>query len=426
MKGKLPVILAIVLAVMLPMVAPAAGEQVAEREVDQARRVAQDWVNRIAVTDPEVSGWQGAHVTSPQPYHNPGGEVIAYMFAVEKNGKAIGHVLIGSSAYGYPIFAAGKGPSPSIPPRGEVTSMLRKEHGLQIPEGGIGEGTLVLLDILQGFYATWELEGNIVAVNLITGDSFVLPGWHKLRPLISSPSEYKAARRTTSRLLAESLISSGGGARVHNPHKMEGWPIWWCGPSSGVSIGMWQRRADGDVGLHRCAVTMYNQLKVHMGTTAGGITWPWNYGPGFVSYAATNAPPLKHPEHFTWTYRDTYWEIASDIDHGWPLGLLAQVSLPGYPKKKWHWVAIKGYFWSGTSLSITVTDSAYMLCSRCIPNAGCPRCTVCDCPACTRCQCQNICPDPAIPFCPRDWRMLDWDALGGSAGTIAIRIQDAD
>jgi hypothetical protein len=76
--------------------------------------------------------------------------------------------------------------------------MLRKEHGLQIPEGGIGEGTLVLLDILQGFFATWELEGNVVAVNLITGDSFVLPRWDEPRPLIPSPSEYKAARRATS------------------------------------------------------------------------------------------------------------------------------------------------------------------------------------------------------------------------------------
>jgi hypothetical protein len=104
------------LALALPMAGAAAGAPVAENEVDQARRIGQAWVEWVAVTDAVFSEWQGAHVTSPQPYHNPEGEVIAYMFAVEKKGKAIGHVLIGSPVYGYPIFAAGKGPRrPSLP-----------------------------------------------------------------------------------------------------------------------------------------------------------------------------------------------------------------------------------------------------------------------------------------------------------------------
>jgi predicted acetyltransferase len=76
------------------MAGAAAGAPVAENEVDQARRIGQAWVEWVAVTDAVFSEWQGAHVTSPQPYHNPEGEVIAYMFAVEKKGKAIGHVLM--------------------------------------------------------------------------------------------------------------------------------------------------------------------------------------------------------------------------------------------------------------------------------------------------------------------------------------------
>ncbi len=95
-----------------------------ESEVDQARRAGQAWVDKIAVIDPEMSEWQGARLTSPLPFHNPKGEVIAYMFAIERNGKTVGRVLVGSSAYGYSILEASKGPPLSIPARGEVSSIL--------------------------------------------------------------------------------------------------------------------------------------------------------------------------------------------------------------------------------------------------------------------------------------------------------------
>lgn len=281
--GALLVVMALVL-IAGPLAAIAQGSPIGatigdletippdQREVDQPRRIGQAWVDKIAVTDPEVSHWQGAHLTSPQPYHNPKGEVIAYMFAIEKNEKAVGHVLVGSSAYGYPIFAAGQGPPSSIPTRSEVSSILTKEHGLQVAEEGVGEPTLLLLDLLQGFYAVWGIdEGKIVGTNLITGQSFMLPGLDVLKTTMPSPLEYKAARRATSRLLSERLLfdpvaSSGSGARIRDPHKMEGWPIHWCGPSSGVSIGVWKRDADGDVKLDTCSITMYNLLYHFMRT----------------------------------------------------------------------------------------------------------------------------------------------------------------
>jgi len=84
LKGRLPVILAVTLALVLPMAASAAGGQLPEREVDQARRIGQAWVERIAVTDPELSEWQGAHLTSPQSYYNPKGEIIAYLYVCHR------------------------------------------------------------------------------------------------------------------------------------------------------------------------------------------------------------------------------------------------------------------------------------------------------------------------------------------------------
>jgi hypothetical protein len=80
----------------------------------------------------------------------------------------------------------------------------------------------------------------------------------------------------------------------------------WCGPASGVSIAIWQRNADGDTNLDDPPLEMFKEIRTHMGTTQGGITWPWSYGPGFVNYA------IAHGEHFNWAYRDTFAEIMSD------------------------------------------------------------------------------------------------------------------
>ncbi|MCL0048455.1 hypothetical protein M1N20_03295 [Dehalococcoidia bacterium] len=149
-----------------------------EREIDEARRAGQAWVDSVAFTKPERFEWQGAHLTAPQAFHNPRGEVIAYMFAIENNGKTVGRVLVGSSAYGFPIFEAADRPPFSIPPAGEATTLLRKEHGLQIAQETLGQPKLLLLNILRGFYAVWEVEGRVAGINLATGCS-VAPLWNQ-------------------------------------------------------------------------------------------------------------------------------------------------------------------------------------------------------------------------------------------------------
>ncbi len=70
---------------------------------------------------------------------------------------------------------------------------------------------------------------------------------------------------------------------------------------------------------------------------------------GFEDYAASLAPP----EYFTFEIRrpGTYWQIVSDIDNGWPLGLMGEMTGPPPYEgtKKAHWVAVKEYFWIGGS-----------------------------------------------------------------------------
>ncbi|MCL0059985.1 hypothetical protein M1O20_05855 [Dehalococcoidia bacterium] len=169
-----------------------------EREVDVARRAGQAWVDKIAVIDSELSEWQGARLTAPKPFHNPKGEVIAYMFAIEREGNIIGRVFVGSAAYGYSIFEGSQAPPICIPPRAEVSRILREAHGLQIAEETLGQPKLLLLNILRGFYAVWQVQGQVVGMNLVTGDSFVVPRLQDIRTLISSPEVYMAAKRAVS------------------------------------------------------------------------------------------------------------------------------------------------------------------------------------------------------------------------------------
>jgi hypothetical protein len=357
MKGKLPVILAVMLALTLPMVAAAAGEQVPEMEVDRARTAGQAWVGEIAVMDPEMGEWQGAYLTWALPFHNPKGEVTAYMFAIERNGKTVGRVLVGSAAYGYSILEGTKGSPFSIPPAGEVSSILRKEHGLQIPEVSLGEPVLLLLNILRGFYAVWEVEGKVVGVNLVTDRSFVGPRLENLKSLIPSPLEYMAAKRATSQSLPGIAFQAAnwGSGQIPDADEMKGdWPIpgvrpWYCGPSAATTIALWKRDFDGDVGFPLDTLEIYDGFD-HWNMGEATMCWQWRNA--FIGYAG------HRDEHFTLVWRATYWDIVSDIDNGWPLGLMGEMTGPDQPKEKPHWVAVKEYFWiGGSDYLIIVADT---------------------------------------------------------------------
>ncbi|MCL0082280.1 hypothetical protein M1O14_00920 [Dehalococcoidia bacterium] len=326
-----------------------------ESEVERAQKRAQAWVDEVAVIDPEMSEWQGAHLTSPQAFHNPKGEVIAYMFGIEKNGKTVGRVLVGSSAYGFPILEAGKSPPFPVPSASEVSAILREEHGLQIGEESLGEARLLLLNVLRGFYAVWEVEGRVAGINLITGHSLTAPNVRALPFAMPCPVQYRAAKAATRQSLLGSAywepLWDWGQVLIRDAHLMQAWdelarlphPLrenevirGWCGPMSAVSIGVWKRDADGDGGLdgpepgEEDEANMYAWLEHYVQT----LSFP----PG-------------------WTFSD----IMSDIGNDWPLGLLGWMYVykkPGEPMEKAaHWVAVKGWGWFGLSQYVIVTDS---------------------------------------------------------------------
>jgi hypothetical protein len=324
------------------MVAAAAGAPVAENEVDQARRIGQAWVEKIAVIDPEMAEWQGTYLTWAVPFHNTKGEVIAYMFAVERNGKTVGRVLVGSAAYGYSILEGTKAPPFSIPSPAEVSSILRKEHGLRIPEVRLGEPLLLLTHLLHGFFAVWEFEGQVVGINLMTDYSFVAPRPEALRSFVPSPLEYKAAKRATGQSAPPcdlGLRAAGWGAGWI-PSDNKSCAAWagvyrhfrtlWCGPASATTIALWKREVDGDLGFPACAhpgTQWSSTLEMFDGFHHAMGLWPWtlpgHWASGFISYAQSRN------EHFTLETRlpGTYWQIVSDINAAWPLGLMGEMDI---------------------------------------------------------------------------------------------------
>ncbi|MCL0073222.1 hypothetical protein M1N91_03275, partial [Dehalococcoidia bacterium] len=178
------------------------------------------------------------------------------------------------------ILEASQGPPFSIPPRAEVASILRKEQGLQIAEARIGEPMLLLLNILQGFYAVWEVEGRVAGINLVSHDSFVVSRLEEIRSSMPLSLDYRAAKRATSQLMPLPELglqaADWGQGWIPLPGQMCGWwptpylgqRTFWCGPASATTIGLWQRDADGDGGFPLSALEMFDGFHAAMGGLA--------------------------------------------------------------------------------------------------------------------------------------------------------------
>ena len=134
----------------------------------------------------------------------------------------------------------------------------------------------------------------------------------------------------------------------------------WCGPSSGVSIGDYYKNYyKTKYSSLPIPATMYCQLYSHMDTLFG-LTFPEEYGPGFVDvtkdYTYRNFGCTQ--DYFTQLEMgnvNDFLNIKDFIDKGWPVALycggqfgpeLSGDSHYGgyyFPPPGKHWLAIKGY-----------------------------------------------------------------------------------
>ncbi len=372
MKRKLSIVLAIALTLILSLssVAFAAGDKVTEEEVDVAQDAGQAWLDRIAALTGEPSEWIGAHLTAPQVYYDLKGQPNAYMFAMENDGMVVGHIIVGSSAYGYPVFQAGESAPPSIPTADEVKSSIERDLGLKIAKESIGEPSCLLYLGIDKLYAIYEVEGQTIGVNLISERATLASN---LKSYMPSPEEYKAAKKEAKGSKPLSLRSSGYYWLVMEYYR-EG-ERKWCGPCSGVSIGRYYRTEHEPSydDLPSPDSYMYDWLRFEMGVP----TTPGNYGPAFI---AMTEDCSGHYDNFSYVNNyhledSDYWTVVDDIDSSWPLGL--EIT------DEWHWRAIKGYSYN------TDTDRYEVICTN--------------------------------SATPSDWERIDWLLLGWWDFTCCIK-----
>ena len=327
------------------------------QEAEAAKGAGEAWLQKISLLSDELSAWRGATLGSPQAFYGLDGQINSYLFAIEGQGGVVGHVLVGSAAYGYPIFEAGANPPPQIPTAAEARAALASV-GLAVTQAQVSSPARLLHLGVDQLYALYEINSEGIAINLASQKAFEAA---ELKMGMFIPEGYAESQKqllgSVPATPAMQPTSSGGGASMLPMHHMCSKPqppapdgIGWCGPCSGASIGVYYRDIKAYSKLPDDA-TMYTELKAGMGGM--GPVVGSAYGPGFLYMTDKSG-------YYNFTFyddlslsADDYWSVVSDIDSGWPSGLLNYIN-------DWHWRAIRGYSYDSLSgrYQVVVTDSA--------------------------------------------------------------------
>jgi hypothetical protein len=375
-EKKLLIVLSVILTLtlLLTSVAFAAG---GNKDVALAQEAGQAWLDRTVALSGEPLEWVGAHLTTPQVCYDLKGKPNAYTFAIENNGEVVGYMIVGSSAYGYPMFETADVPAPAIPSADEVKSILASDLGLKVEK--IGNPTRLLYLGFDNLYAVYQAGRQEVAVNLKF--DFAVPA-SNLTAAMPLPEDYKANKEATTETKPEQLESNSSQSLVMpqglvmlvakyltmSPYCGGGW----CGPSSGVSIGQYyktqvDRNGDGikDYRLLPSSSVMYDRLNWFMSLRVGPVLPP-QYGPGFFAMTLeAGYNNFKYATDLIVTGGD-YWNRVADINSGWPIALMSLLfNYPGRPSGG-HWVAIRGYLYyqySGEPIQTWVRCTDSYVCS---------------------------------------------------------------
>ena len=340
MKKILVIVLAVVLvlSLLLASVTFAAG---GKKEVTLAQEAGQAWLDRTVELIGEPPEWIGARLATPQVFYGLDGRPSAYMFAMVNNGEVVGYVIVGSAAYGYPVFEAADVPPPSIPSADEAKSVLQRDLGLKVEK--IGKPTRLLYLGFDNLYAVYQVGAQEAAVNLLF--DFAIRA-SNLKAAMPSPQEYKANEEATEQSRPVPLYGAGGSRRLPLEYYRDlGSGRKWCGPCSGTSIMWYYKWERGHYRLPYPQSEMYDALADAWGKERP--IWPLEYGYGLVYMAANYHDFSFGYSEDWWVEDDDYWNRVNDINSGWPVAIYSnqfyyppdQQPAPFGP----HWVAMRGY-----------------------------------------------------------------------------------
>lgn len=353
MKRKLLIVLSVILTLtlLLTSVAFAAG---GNKEVALAQEAGQAWLDRTVELTGEPVEWAGAHLTTPQVCYDLNGKPNAYMFAMENDGEVVGHIVIGSSGYGYPMLEAADVPPPSIPSADEVKSTMERDLGREVEK--IGNPTRLLYLGFDNLYAVYQADRQEVAVNL-KFDFAILAS--DLKTAMPSPEDYKTNNEAIELSRPEQLQGTGDNALpLASTYKyllMSAYCVsgkCYCGPSSGVSIGRYYREVKGYSNLpancniyNYCYNPMYDKL---VNCNGGRLpVFPGEYWPAFKCMTEQAGYNNFNCVIDSWPTAGDYWNRVADINNNWPIALFCWnfYYLEDPDMDTPHWMAIRGYIY---------------------------------------------------------------------------------
>jgi len=319
----------------------AANDVYTNKDLSLAQESAQNYIEEMALINPELSQWEKAKAVSPQVYYNLEGEINSYMFEVVSERGIAGYVFIGSSLYCYDMLESGTTAPPTIT-NPEMVQKAVEALGLKIDDADIGTPDKFIYTGVDGHYVLYTIKDLKVAVNLVSGKAVLTS---ELNMTMTSPENYMAGKEETR--TSEPKATRSTGYNYLYAYYWTGSGRGWCGPCSGVSIGQYYRNFMGydDLYSHEA---MYDDLYDEM-NTLNGATFPTEYGPGFLAMTENcGYSNFSIANDWTVTHAD-YWTITSGIDSGWPTAL--EIT------SDWHWGVIKGYSYN------TDNDYYYIMCT---------------------------------------------------------------
>jgi hypothetical protein len=357
MKKKIFFLVAILILACSLIPTSASANNSESQEINKASIVAHEWLERKALSFPELIDWQGAQVTAPTTLYGFNNQANAYMFTI-MNGQIVGHIIVGSASYGFPVFEAGQSPPLTIPDEQNATSIIKQQLKKDI-KTTVGKPKKLMYLGFDGIFAVYDLDEQ-VALNINSKEAFSIS---KVKNRLPSPAEeYKHSKDSTATVKPSMLLSTANSLTM-SYYSSSGRA--WCGPCSGVSIGRYYRDVVGYSSLG-ADYSLYDQYYYDMGTYVNnGVTYNTDYGPGWQDAA-------EYFGYYNFTFANDwfvtggdYWNMVSYIDNGWPIAMSAGTwydDIGGnstWPPDTAHFIAIKGYEYphDSTDHAILCTDS---------------------------------------------------------------------
>ena len=337
MKRKLALIMATVL-VLVSVSTRVSGSVFAGKtsDVEAARQVGQSFIAQRTIHFPE---WEGALLTGVQTFHDLDGEINAYLFAIENDGKTVGRVVVGSSEYNHDVLEAGAAAVPTIPSSSEVALSVDKELGIAVSAEQVEAPRLVYLGY-DSYIAVYGIGDQSVAYDLRYRTAAPASD---LKRHVTVPEDYRAQTSGIESTLLFEYVNLPVPIQNMNddalPDYMQNNNN--CGPTSGAMISEYYKYYRGWSGLHGWTLDhniLYNFMGTNSPPTPGG-TFPWNVGVG-MNYLASACGywwgTSWHAVYGPWDYD----AIKNCINVQQPNMILFESA----PYANWHYCAITGYW----------------------------------------------------------------------------------